>query len=419
MMAAVRAQFNNACTPECNHMTSSQGRLSVQGVPPRSAPPNVPSTSRAPVQPSPAPATQPQPQPHSHSQVTINIPTITFLDAAFRTYADRCATELSNLRTVCTRAILKERQDREKWRSHCVTFKQERDIARDRVRALIGEREAHLVRPVISEDQTKDTCPAEGESKAISESFRSVPSRESTPSSTAVASDPEDDVSFYLLPYPSPTRLVNAPVASPVTSHKRSRSADAVLPSSSSSKRDLTAFDITVTENPHGDRLIPTERAMKRRRSEDPPASARFTSVEGGGLGECDMELESEVDGAELQPKLEVQETPRRNLRSPSGSPSLHASPIGQPSPAIELSHVDLMYLPTNGKLVCRVCMLASSKVSISPHTPAPLVTSFPTDSAWDTLRDHCAKEHASECADIARLHPAEVYELRRRLSMR
>ena len=41
----------------------------------------------------------------------------------------------------------------------------------------------------------------------------------------------------------------------------------------------------------------------------------------------------------------------------------------------------------------------------------------FPTDTMWDELRDHCVKEHPSACSDVARLHPAEIYELRRRLA--
>lgn len=340
-MAAVRAQLDKECPPDTRlHTTTTQGRRSGRGVPPRSAPPNLPSTSRAQA---PYP-----PITVSQAQSVADIPTIAFLDAAFHTYAERCASELANLRIVCTRAILKERQDREKWRSHCVTFKQERDVARERVRALIGEREAHLVRPRGAEDQNKGGNSPRGDGRAVSESSRSVPSRETTPSSTAVASDLGDDLSNYLLSYPSPTSVhLNVPPPPPTSPHKRSRSADAVLPSTS--KGGFTAFDLTVTENPHGGRLIQTERVIKRRRSEDTPRTPiRQATMENGGLGECDMELESEAD---------TPETPILKTRSTYGSPSMRPAVVEKPSAALELTHVDLMYVPTNGKLVCRVCM--------------------------------------------------------------
>jgi hypothetical protein len=358
MMAAVRAQLDkersHSSQPRLH--TASQGRRSEINIAPQPAPISPQSAPRAQVRP---------PSASSHSQPRIQAPstspTIAFFDTTFRYYAERCSTELANLRSVCTRAILKEKQDKEKWRSHCVTFKQERDVARERVRALIGEREAHLLPlPTHSEDQNKDGASAEADGKAISESSRSVPSRESTPSSTAVASDPEDDLSLYLLPYPSPP-------PPPSSTLKRSRSADPALPSSAF-KRDTTGFDITVHENPHGGVWIESERAMKRRRGEgstlEPVASpTRRSNADVNGLGECDMELESEADASETKPKDGDKEAPKPKLKSksksksPRGSPSIRPKAIQKPTSGIELSHVDLMYVPTNGKLVCRVCL--------------------------------------------------------------
>jgi hypothetical protein len=50
------------------------------------------------------------------------------------------------------------------------------------------------------------------------------------------------------------------------------------------------------------------------------------------------------------------------------------------------------------------------------PQSSRPAPKSFPTNAQWDVLRSHCMTQHPVECADVARLHPAEVYELRRRL---
>lgn len=60
-----------------------------------------------------------------------------------------------------------------------------------------------------------------------------------------------------------------------------------------------------------------------------------------------------------------------------------------------------------------RLCQKVEGK-----SVPEP-PTAFPTNASWDTLRDHCVAEHAAACADVARLHPAEVYELRRCVMMK
>lgn len=40
----------------------------------------------------------------------------------------------------------------------------------------------------------------------------------------------------------------------------------------------------------------------------------------------------------------------------------------------------------------------------------------FPTNVNWNELRDHCVSEHPTACQDVARLCPADLNELRRRL---
>jgi len=67
------------------------------------------------------------------------------------------------------------------------------------------------------------------------------------------------------------------------------------------------------------------------------------------------------------------------------------------------------------GSDLVRLYRLLKSKSSASTSTPLT-VPSFPAHVKWEDLRDHCVKEHPRECADVARLKPVELYELRRRI---
>ncbi|TFK60490.1 hypothetical protein BDN72DRAFT_525843 [Pluteus cervinus] len=82
----------------------------------------------------------------------------------------------------------------------------------------------------------------------------------------------------------------------------------------------------------------------------------------------------------------------------------------------IDVTHLDLMYAPMNGRLICRVCLSDCKKNQNVVMKSSP--KSFPVNAAWETLRDHCVSEHMVECRDVARLRPHEVYNLRRRLMM-
>jgi hypothetical protein len=286
------------------------------------------------------------------------------------------------LRTVCSRAIFREQQDKEKWRRHCVTFKQERDVARERVRALIGEREAQMARAGAGAGVGTGAS-AEGESSSGSKRPRDEDassehgtSRDSTPSSTtAVAiSDPEDDSNLYSIGSPSPTYLpldIDPTLDSPRSPPPRCRSADAVLYSSSTmtKKRDVTAFDVTITDPPTGDRRIPCQHVPKRRRKGSPNSStSTSTAVEDATSiqeqGSCILGVLGK-DSVEVE-EVGVHDITNRPKASPE--PSAYVPPPSPPFkpliPKIELTHVDLMYVPTNGKLVCRACLYVASSSS-------------------------------------------------------
>ncbi|KAJ7695865.1 hypothetical protein B0H14DRAFT_3658419 [Mycena olivaceomarginata] len=123
-----------------------------------------------------------------------------------------------------------------------------------------------------------------------------------------------------------------------------------------------------------------------------------------------------------------VQEAP--DERGPSGSPpaevpstsSLQKRPIpASPAKAhLPLEYVDIMYLPTDDKLVCRVCLLAASGSGSGRPTSGARgpIKAFLPGASWDMLRRHCEETHADACRDVVGLGQAGVQELRRRLGL-
>lgn len=255
----------------------------------------------APAKPHPTSTPLPNPNPNPNPLLA------SFLDTAFRSYAERIQAELAALRTACARALCREQQDTARWRRHCAAFKRERDVARERVRALIGEREARAAGSKRPREDEPDQAQEQEQARAGS--------RDSTPSSTTVTAvaDDDDDDAGTACPSPPyvPLVLDCDPAAAPAPP-QRSKSADPVLYAPAPPPtRDTTAFDVTVTAPPGGARHIRPEPApaLKRRRKDEPPTS---------------------------------------------------------PPPGVELAHVDLMYVPVNGRLACRACLC------VAPPSPSP-----------------------------------------------
>ena len=61
------------------------------------------------------------------------------LETAIKFYEDRMPTDLGDFRATCTRLTLKEKEEKEKWRTLCLKMMKERDTTRQRVSALISE----------------------------------------------------------------------------------------------------------------------------------------------------------------------------------------------------------------------------------------------------------------------------------------
>lgn len=86
-----------------------------------------------------------------------------------------------------------------------------------------------------------------------------------------------------------------------------------------------------------------------------------------------------------------------------------------QPPQPFLFDYTDIMYIPMKGRLFCRACLLAKT-INPSSSSSSQSPKSFPTNVWWDELRDHCVREHPTACADVARLCPADLNEVRRRL---
>jgi len=106
------------------------------------------------------------------------------LETAIKFYEDRLQTDLGDFRAMCTRLILKEKEEKEKWRILCLKMMKERDTARQRVSALISEREIHLSSSSSSSSPSVASGPASSTESIASASKRTreeSDSQENTP----------------------------------------------------------------------------------------------------------------------------------------------------------------------------------------------------------------------------------------------
>ena len=285
-----------------------------------------------------------------------------FLDATFRSYAERIQTELTHLRAVCTKVMCRERQERDEWRARCLTFKEERDAARVRVRAMLGERESlRGVEAALNANngegsqQTRSSvsCGVKRPvsftgtniSKPENEACRrSSYSPSTSPSSaTAVHSDTgrleeEEEARVYNLLYPSPRTLAFPPFTMSLSppSHtvpppQRSRSAGPVLSGSSFTTPDDTRLG-----------------------NEPTPLPRRFSASEAGDIN---LDLppiipwHSEAHSSGMGRHRSSWPTPTPPFDGLDGSTGQQTSPT-EPEPVL-----DIMYDSKGGQLRCRVCM--------------------------------------------------------------
>ncbi|KAJ7623570.1 hypothetical protein FB45DRAFT_1031489 [Roridomyces roridus] len=326
-----------------------------------------------------------------------------FLDSTLRAYAARFQTELVGMRTACMQLVQREERKSAEMRDTCARLAQERDVAQEKLRVLLERRK-----------RTRSQVEAE-EAEAAVGLLQYPP--------------PPTPISPQQLPTQSPPPRLLSPF---VLAVRRS-------PPRTPDPEDRTTFDLTV-----GCDELPLPRVSKRRRVSESEESERTLVVTpepevvtkvretcppappGFELGECDMDLETD---SEAGSECDTRSSFSPKLRPASNSPprllpqSTRASPMLTPPPSaplekarLDLGYVDIMYLPTNGKLVCRVCLLAASSKSNKSGTGA--IQAFIPGASWEMLRIHCEEAHPEACRDVVGLGPQGVRELRRRLGL-
>lgn len=337
----------------------------------------------------------------------------TTVDAALDVFGARVQADMRDFRALCGALVRAEQQEKEQWRELCRRVIGERDAARAALGggappAAVSGAPVARKRVHDSSDPASDTAsrspsaPAELTVGEQPRAVRPLPGSRShsRSSSTGSGSNSQRGSSEStarstpppLLPLPLPA-LSDEP-CTPV----RNRSAP---PSSAAFKVRLPSQSAPTAPNPP---MAPEADAPppKRRRS-------------------CDLSLSA------LRPPAQVQahgasRTATRALVLPS-----------------DFDHkFDIMYVADEGgALVCRGCMYACPSpdstvrrsaymtysleaAKASPADPSTRVEprTFPKGASWDELREHAVRAHPAACVDVARLHPAEIFELRRRLSM-
>ncbi|KAF8173877.1 hypothetical protein K438DRAFT_1772024 [Mycena galopus ATCC 62051] len=348
-------------------------------------------------------------------------PVKAFLDTTFRAYASRIQTEFNSLRTACARAIQRERHQTQQIRSTCARLAHERDVAEDKVRVLLDRRAA----AAAGTKRTRAQVEQEDADADDAEALRYPLSPVSPPQLPTQSPPPRLMSPFVLAVHRSPS---HTPDPEDRTGFDLTVAADSfTLPRSSKRRRmDAAGAPEAASIAPSGDETETAERATC------PPA----------GFGECDMDLGS---GSESEDNSDADFRSSRShsvsqhssrAASASGSPppeeevkaTVQKRPTPTPTPVspqparqhLPLEYVDIMYLPTDGKLVCRVCLLAASTTSSKDkHGPsAGPIRAFVPGVSWEMLRTHSEEMHSEACRDVVGLGQSGVQELRRRLGL-
>ncbi|KAL0948795.1 hypothetical protein HGRIS_008925 [Hohenbuehelia grisea] len=322
------------------------------------------------------------------------------LEKAFRRTSERMQAELSQLRAMCSQAVWNEKRENDDLRAQCAALTQERDIARETMHRIMGRHS------LLAASQDGDLSPGAGprrgtkrrraeDSHAVTQRPADLPaSPVSIASPTSAASDngkSETDLENMTLMYPSPVEATGCAASRPLemASTKRSNSAGPVLGGGAALTQNI---QVTGIEPAHHAPLEP--RTKRRRYSTSSTSSGSSTNT--------------------------VVEASRLNNRRPTAPSSNGSEARPRPPQRSQLDcvHVDLMYLPAGGRFYCRPCILECEKHATKLNNPSTLPKSFPDDASWEMLRQHCADEHPSECAELASLGPSHIMTLRRRLTM-
>jgi hypothetical protein len=253
------------------------------------------------------------------------------IDVAFKVYEDRLQTDLGEFRAMCFRLILKEREEKERWHTLCLKMMKERDTARQRVSALVSERETHLSASSSVPASAKENVPSkrardETTSSTVQElvvSSRSSPHVESRPIR-----------SLRLSP------ISPAPRSPPTSSYNSSTVVDTSLPSTSISTSTSTTPTSTT---PCSESLITPPLDII---TFNPPRSPNDKTC---------FDVFGEFDIPESRPVKR-----RKSTSLSSDKKSMEDGEVkgddDEPLPFL-IDHTDIMYMPMKGRLFCRACL--------------------------------------------------------------
>ncbi|KAF9558187.1 hypothetical protein CPC08DRAFT_709817 [Agrocybe pediades] len=370
------------------------------------------------------------------------------VEKVFSVYEDRSRMARHDVQKVLTDLLVKEQQQKEKWYFLFVKMMKERDVFRQRVEVLesaVAAASRAVKREREEEEEGKMGFAAaaaaageKAESKSRSSSPRPIrPLRAVSPTSFSLSNPSLFPVhSPVHSPFSTPPCSTPPPsnstssygTAPPLSACSTSSSSSESASSSSSERRDSISHTSSMHEYSDSDpEDLPK---VKRRKScDDGTSSISSNHSRGFGLPGHDKFLIYRTLDATALPSTQSYSRPVLSARTGTAATV---------APSTEFSHVDIMYTRIDNRLVCRACLLEASKSKrISPPPPqsgsspsdseenktkysssSSKATSFPPTASWDSLRDHCVKMHPRECEDVGRLHPAELFELRKRLNL-
>jgi len=287
------------------------------------------------------------------------------IEAAFKAYENRLQTDLRDFRAMCSRLILQEQEEKEKWHTLCLKMMKERDTARQRVSALISERAtSHLSSPSVTtasayaNEHLASKVPKrardENSSAAQASTHELPPTRSSPVESRPIRSlrsspipSPPGSPSASL--YNSSTAVHSSSLPSTATTSSPPPGSNATVPPTLPTPRstlrsspvnplnimtfnpprspnDKTCFDV------FGVIDIPETRPVKRRKSIDSSSSNNKKTTEDGET----------IKGSNCHPSRDVK------VKSDAE--------VSAPRPFL-IAHTDIMYIPMKGRLSCRACL--------------------------------------------------------------
>ncbi|KAG6827132.1 hypothetical protein H0H92_013081 [Tricholoma furcatifolium] len=163
-----------------------------------------------------------------------------------------------------------------------------------------------------------------------------------------------------------------------------------------------------------------------------PPPSASATSVPMPAMGSLKRDRTQYEDDSSAERTQDqgskIKEADGSRGKLPASSrptqeqlPSLpkQQSNPSKPSPIrsrIGIGHLDLLYETRGTELMCRMCRVAQRTPEADKNKSLVPPVTFQTSASWDELTGHFHRLHPKDWADLEKLTPVQVGELKRRM---